>query len=388
MALHGARTDDHARGARATRGAVEGMIVPAILQARLCVIRYLVAAAAAWALAAAAHAVPPSVMEPYRAYMAAIEADDHQSAAVHAEAAYRAGVAAQIDTDTLAALAENRARILYDLEEYDVAGPAWDDLYALAPHGDVMALAASAYLLAGDGVRSVARAHALLADGRELSDDVSYLARYVIAVDTGGDHFTAATGRQAYQRGRAPEVVQDLLSEGERRLRQRNKVEEFVHALLAAGAASGIGLHPSLSEHFRAWAFIVELTEAEVLMVRERLSASLFADLLVRQGVFPSRSSPDRAPDEQDSPAWSRMPPQYPAAALRRNLNGVTIVRFDTDVRGRPENLEIVFSVPEGTMFDRESIRAVQAWRYQSGAEDGERVRREAVETTLRFTLH
>lgn len=39
-------------------------------------------------LAAHVHAIPPAVMEPYRAYMAAIEADDLAGAVRHAEEAY------------------------------------------------------------------------------------------------------------------------------------------------------------------------------------------------------------------------------------------------------------------------------------------------------------
>lgn len=86
--------------------------------------KVLTAVVAALGLSASAFAVPPDVMTAYRAYLVAIETDDFDGAAVHAEAAYTAGVAAQIDAETLAALAQNRAQTYSDLHDFTRAGPA------------------------------------------------------------------------------------------------------------------------------------------------------------------------------------------------------------------------------------------------------------------------
>lgn len=334
----------------------------------------------------AAHALPPSVMEPYRAYMAAIEADDLTSAVTHAEAAYRAGVAERVDGDTLAALAENRAQILHDSARYEAAASAWDDLSALAPGHETLAQAASAYLLAGNNAAAAARAQALLATGRGLSQDLSYLGRYVIAVEAGGAGFAATTGGEAFQRGRAPDLVQDLMREGVRQLERRDQAAEFTYAALAAGAARGIGLHASVITHLEYWSDGVDLTSHEAERANARIAQSAFADLLVRQGVFPlpGRENP-AATELSQSGITPGAPPQYPESAVMRRRNGLTVVRFDTSEAGLTENIEVVFAVPDTSLFHRESIRAVEDWTYEPLIEDGAAVRREAVETTFRF---
>ncbi len=336
-------------------------------------------------LAAHVHAIPPAVMEPYRAYMAAIEADDLAGAVRHAEEAYQAGVAERVDTETLAALAENRAQLLYDLGRYSAAAPAWDAVYVVAPDLNVLALAASAHLLAGDAQPAAERAQSLLAAGRGLPDDLQYLARYIIAVDAGPDGFTARTGREAFQRGRAPELVQEFMREGQRRLQARQGGLEYRYAAFAAGAAAGIGLHPATVGHLRRWANEVELTEGEARTARAHLEESLFAALLIRQGVFPVRDRDADAADEV--PAGEFFAPEYPEAALMRGRQGYTIVRFDVTEAGVPDNVEVVFSVPDDPMFDRASVLAVEQWRYEPRMDGGVPVRRTGIETGARFTL-
>lgn len=339
-------------------------------------------AAAAFFLPAA-HALPPSVMEPYRAYMAAIEADDLTSAVTHAEAAYRAGLAANIDIETLAGLAENRAQILHDSARYEAAASAWDDLSALAPGHETLAQAASAYLLAGNNAAAAARAQALLATGRGLSQDLSYLGRYVIAVEAGSAGFAATTGGEAFQRGRAPDIVQDLMREGVRQLERRDQAAEFTYAALAAGAARGIGLHASVVTHLEFWSDGVDLTPQEAERASGRLVESAFADLLVRQGVFPlpGRENP-AATELSQSGITHGTQPEYP---MTRPRYALTVVRFDTSEAGLTENIEVVFAVPDNSVFHRGSIRAVERWTYEPLIEDGAAVRREAVETSFRF---
>lgn len=336
----------------------------------------------------AAHAIPADVMNAYRAYMAAIEADDLDAAAQHAEEAYQAGVAADIDEDTLAALAENRAQLLYDMGRYEAAGPAWDAVYAVAPDLNVLALASSAYLLAEDRQAAAERARSLLAAGRGLPDDLTYLARYIVAVEAGPDGFTASTGREAFQRGRAPQLVQDFMREGERMLQRRSHALEFRYAAFAAGAARGIGLHPSVADHFRQWAIQVDLAEREAQLARAHLGESLFAALLIRQGVFPVRNRDGQSDAAtNDRPARNAVPPDYPAAALRQGRQGLTVMRFDISEAGLPENIQVVFSVPDSTMFDQESVRAIERWTYDPRIEEGVAVRRTGVETSFRFSV-
>lgn len=77
---------------------------------------------AAFALTGAAQAqgVPPSVAEPYRAYQAAMEAEAFDEAADAAIEAWQAAVAADLDTETRAALASNAFVALDAAQDWDV----------------------------------------------------------------------------------------------------------------------------------------------------------------------------------------------------------------------------------------------------------------------------
>ncbi|MBV5258372.1 energy transducer TonB [Synechococcus moorigangaii CMS01] len=341
--------------------------------------------AASWQ-ADIAYAIPPSVMEPYRAYMAAIESDNPASATSHAEAAYQAGVAARIDADTLAALAENRAQIYYDLEDYAAAAPAWDDLHALAPDTDTLALAASAYLLAGDRMSAAARARSLQVSSSRISEDLRFFTGYIIAVHEGPGQYLAQTGNEI--RGgddHAPAILREILDEGDRAVRSRQRERVILLSGLAAGVARGTGMDEAVTGHLAAWyrSALIGLRNRRAL--QELLENSYLVKLLLRQGYFPAI-----APEEAefcDESLIERFPPQYPVRALERGVEGHTVLTFDLGTDGHPENIEVVFATPDGNTFSRESVRALERWRYTPPVEDGEPFRRECVETTFSFFL-
>ncbi|WP_188452127.1 energy transducer TonB [Glycocaulis albus] len=333
-----------------------------------------------------AYAIPPSVMEPYRAYMAAIESDDPANATTHAEAAYQAGVAARIDADTLAALAENRAQIYYDLEDYAAAAPAWDDLHALAPDTDTLALAASAYLLAGDRASAAARARSLQVSSSRISEDLRFFTGYIIAVHEGPDEYPARTGNQI--RGgddQAPAILREILDEGDRAVRSRQRERVILLSGLATGVARGTGMDEAVTGHLASWyhSALIGLRNRQAL--QEFLENSYLVKLLLRQGYFPG--VPQGEAGISDQSLIERFPPQYPVRALERGLEGYTVLRFDVGIDGQPENIELVFSTPDGTTFSRESVRALERWRYPPLVEDGEPARRRGEETAFSFFL-
>lgn len=65
-----------------------------------------------------------------------------------------------------------------------------------------------------------------------------------------------------------------------------------------------------------------------------------------------------------------RVEPNYPTRALRRNIEGYVVVKFDIDEDGHPFNIQIIDSNPNN-IFDREALRAVRRWKYQPGIENG-----------------
>ena len=81
-----------------------------------------------------------------------------------------------------------------------------------------------------------------------------------------------------------------------------------------------------------------------------------------------------------------RIPPQYPARAAERGLEGSCNMRFDVTPDGTPTNVEAV-SCTSAT-FSRASIRAVERWRYSPKVENGVPVARRGVETTIEYEFN
>lgn len=88
---------------------------------------------------------------------------------------------------------------------------------------------------------------------------------------------------------------------------------------------------------------------------------------------------------DQPLTAVSRMPPVYPMAAKRRNVEGWVLVRFVVDENGNVEDVRVLDETPPG-VFDRAVIDCVSNWRFQPGTVGGVPVRSVA-ETTIRFKL-
>ncbi len=65
-----------------------------------------------------------------------------------------------------------------------------------------------------------------------------------------------------------------------------------------------------------------------------------------------------------------RAEPDYPSDALRRHIEGYVIVQFDINERGKPINIQVIASKPQG-VFNGEALRAVRRWKYQPQMENG-----------------
>lgn len=78
-------------------------------------------------------------------------------------------------------------------------------------------------------------------------------------------------------------------------------------------------------------------------------------------------------------------PPVYPAAALRRNIEGWVDLEFVVDDGGRTRDIEIVGAEPP-RVFEEAALAAVAAYRYVPYELDGRRYARK-VSLRVRFTL-
>lgn len=77
------------------------------------------------------------------------------------------------------------------------------------------------------------------------------------------------------------------------------------------------------------------------------------------------------------------VPPSYPKAAQAAKITGWVELAYTINVRGEPENFEVLGSDPKGT-FERAAIDAVQQWRYVPKYFDGAPVA-QRVKLRLRF---
>ncbi|EMI16143.1 protein containing TonB [Rhodopirellula maiorica SM1] len=89
----------------------------------------------------------------------------------------------------------------------------------------------------------------------------------------------------------------------------------------------------------------------------------------------------DRTPADFSANA----PPEYPADAVARRLEGTVKLRLIIDVMGRVERVEIVNSSGHGSL-DRAAIEAVQSWQGQPAKRYGRPVASEEV-LPIRFRL-
>ncbi len=88
---------------------------------------------------------------------------------------------------------------------------------------------------------------------------------------------------------------------------------------------------------------------------------------------------------DRDAQPLVRIEPQYPMRAAERGVEGTCTVTFDVTPDGVTTNITILAC--DSSLFRRDSIRAVERWRYQPKIVDGIPVRRTGVVTEFNFQL-
>ena len=101
--------------------------------------------------------------------------------------------------------------------------------------------------------------------------------------------------------------------------------------------------------------------------------------LLISQAVPPS--------GEADAVPIYTEPPEYPARAARRGIQGWVQVAFTLDELGYPRNPTVVDAEPYD-IFDDASLRVITKFRFAPFIEDGEPVAKDNVQYVFRFVLN
>lgn len=358
-------------------------------------------AGTAWAFD---QAPPEAVMEPYRAYVQAVEADDLALAARWAEQAYQAGRQAALDPELMAALAENRAQIYADIADHGRARSAFEDLAALhqaqgadaETRADALGRAARAALVEEEWRRAYRLAEqAVGVIGANPTSSELYLARSVQATAEWSRSRYRQAGQRAQEALAVLEAVNGVTSEAAVLSFYAGIGAAFTrdHAEAAYYFTGSTALLRRAGEDREGWLIPDAwstysrsmLDEAERVALLERLQSGLFAAFLFDE--------------DEDKPKWideggvrvdavplHRQPPSYPQAAARNALNGVSLHRFNVTADGRIESVETLHAVPN-PVFGIAGERAIQNWIYEPALIDGEPVAREGVITSFEYRI-
>lgn len=166
---------------------------------------------------------------------------------------------------------------------------------------------------------------------------------------------------------------------------RRNTRDAAFYLTLSTDISEALGRVDPEHEAMSAWARYLrrQMNQRERELLFERIAASPLFDFDI-----PERDTPytEREEGWVDAYPRNRASPDYPPEALDRGMEGIVMVRFDVDERGRPENINIVFSLPV-TNFGEAAEAAVRRWRYQPATINDNPVRREGVQTTFEFVL-
>lgn len=87
----------------------------------------------------------------------------------------------------------------------------------------------------------------------------------------------------------------------------------------------------------------------------------LFAAAIVSAPFLPAAAA------AQDEPSLVKVvPPEYPRAAERRQIEGRVTVKFSVGADGSVSTAEVVAAEPAG-VFDKAATEAVLKWKFESG---------------------
>ncbi|MEQ8434903.1 MAG: energy transducer TonB [Oceanicaulis sp.] len=362
---------------------------------------------------AGAQALPDSVTEAYARYQQAYEAGDAETALSAARDAFEAGEAEQIDAATRAVLAENYAALAAVMDRQDIAVevfPRAAELYRQAGEPEHTAvrmerLAVEALFRSGEqgeaGQRADTLADALesMPAGPERDFELARTRALQAhaAWNSGSNAVAGQRGREAFEAWRRS--GQDLTADSaflayyagiERAFGSDNR-----------GAAFWFEVADQLFEAFevgdqapdiaRAWGHYARgrLDDFDRRILLERLAeGGWVAEPCLAECDNADDAGDEAIEDENNRDARPlRLPsPSYPSRMERAGVQGITLVQFDIDERGRTRDIEVLFSAPHRD-FGESAVRSVERWRYEPKLVDGSAVVREDVVTEFIFAF-
>ncbi len=347
------------------------------------------------ALSSAAHAkTPPEVMKPYKAYAAAVKANDAASARKHAYEAWQKAEELMGDSKVTGDLALNYAMVINegDKKIKKKQKQAFERSLALTSFQKDPVLA---YMERGvsfmnfkqvDNVRSafdLSRKLEKYAEQNNLTTSTFY--GEVLTLQAGyyasrGKHETAeAVAKKALEsfsnRTDRFQTIQPILAnlyKGYGLEGQQKPVEAALSYQKVMEALDGIhpDEHPLAAKALGRWS-----------QMRGVLHSQGKLEEAEAQGLC--QCWPYDKPRNEEVQPIKRVPPVMPRNAF---VSGFTIVEFDLDDTGKPVDENILVSWPEG-IYEKSSIKSLKQWEYTPRTDDQSDEDRQNIVATITYRL-
>ena len=107
---------------------------------------------------------------------------------------------------------------------------------------------------------------------------------------------------------------------------------------------------------------------------------------VIALGLVASLAGPVGCASDSPPVPQARITPEYPPDAKERGIEGWVLFTYTVTKEGGVEDVVIVDSEPPG-VWDRNTIRAVESWRFQPAIKDGEPVETRGIKSRLVFEL-
>ena len=138
------------------------------------------------------------------------------------------------------------------------------------------------------------------------------------------------------------------------------------------------------------------LTDLNEAIIAKKKAAAEVERERSEKALALAQKTPEQTPPEEGTPeviinpavVIKRPSPNYPRAALNRNISGWVDLAFTIDLKGKTRNVEVVASEPSG-IFNDVAIRAVKRWEFKPAKiqSTGEIVESKIDKTRLNFKL-
>lgn len=338
---------------------------------------------------------PPEVLKPYRAYTAALKANDADAARKNAYLAWQKAEELIGDSKMTGDLALNYAMIKADNKKSTIKQQqkAFERVLELAKYQDNPALSylersvefMNFYQGQGNPTKAYRVAKSITKYAEE--NDLTLSTFYAEALTTQAGYY-ASRGRHK----RAEEVARTALNAFE----GANDNILSAHSILAS-LYKGYGLEGQQKSMEAALSYQEVMETLDGIDPKEHpLAAQALGRWSQMRSVLSAEGKLEEAEQKGLCQCWpydkprnesikpvKRVPPVMPSRAW---VSGFSIVEFDLDDSGKPINEEILVSWPEG-LYEKSSIKSLKKWEYTPRIEGESTSDRQDIVTTITYRL-